>query len=76
VWAGAGARGASYQAGWGVPPLHATDTERRKVDIGTEDAPYVIEPIVEPIPNKTPEPAPVEPAPVKEPKREREKVPA
>jgi hypothetical protein len=56
--------------------LHATDTERRKVDIGTEDAPYVIEPIVEPIPNKTPEPAPVEPAPVKEPKREREKVPA
>ena len=37
------------------------------MDIGTEDAPYVIEPITEPVPNKEPAPAPKEPTPVEDP---------
>lgn len=50
------------------------------MDIGKEGSPYVIEPIVEPVPGRTPAPAPVEPdyapEPVEVPEREREKVPA
>lgn len=47
------------------------------MDIGKESEPYVIEPIIEPVPGRTapaaPEPQPEpEPAPVREP----EKVPA
>lgn len=48
------------------------------MDIGTEGSPYVIEPIVEPVPGSNPAPAPVEPEyqPEPVPVREREKVPA
>lgn len=47
------------------------------MDIGKESAPYVIEPMVEPVPGRTPVPAPEpEPFVVPEPAREPEKVPA
>jgi hypothetical protein len=50
------------------------------MDLGKEAAPYVIEPLVEPVPGREPSPAPVEPdyapEPVKAPEREREPVPA
>lgn len=47
------------------------------MDIGKEQEPYVVEPLVEPTPGappaSVPEPAPI---PVHEPEPEREKVPA
>jgi hypothetical protein len=48
------------------------------MDIGKEGTPFVIEPLVEPVPGRTAAPAPAEPdyAPVPEPVREPEKVPA
>lgn len=50
------------------------------MEIGKEGTPYVIEPIVEPVPGRTPAPAPVEPEYAPVPERvvqpEREKVPA
>lgn len=47
------------------------------MDIGKEGEPFVIEPLVEPVPGATPAPAPVpDPLPVFVPEPEREKVPA
>lgn len=45
------------------------------MDIGKEDAPFVIEPLVEPVPGRTSEPIP-DPVYDPAPEREREKVPA